>query len=131
MTIMQLLTPIAQVPWLSVSDTVRDAFDHLETHELSATPMLDWSGRYIGTITEADLRRHVASAKDRIGAFETRLSDIERRAQNPAVTPDRGLSSIANRAAGHGFIPVVDATGRLVGIVDRRRIIESRLPSAA
>src|SRR5215510_1069413 len=36
MTILQLLTPMADVSWLSATDTVRDAFDHLETYELSA-----------------------------------------------------------------------------------------------
>jgi len=131
MNIMQLLTPLARVAWLSIADTVRDAFDHLETNDASAAPILDWNGRYIGTITEADLRRHVSTAQDRVAAFATPLSEVERRANNPAVTADRGLTSIVNRAAGHGFVPVVDATGRLVGIVDRHRILELRLPSAA
>ena len=131
MTIMKMLTPIAKVQWLSIADTVRDAFDHLETYDVSAAPILDWSGRYVGTVTEADLRRHVATSKDRVAAFATTLSEIERRAQNPAVTIDRGLGAIVNRAAGHGFVPVVDAAGKLVGIIERRRIVDLRFPSAA
>jgi CBS-domain-containing membrane protein len=131
MTIMQLLTPIADVSWLSVADTVRDAFDHLETYELSAAPLVDWNGRYIGTVTEADLRRHVANAADRAAAFASPLSTIERRARNLAIAADRELASISDQAAAHGFVPVVDATGRLIGIVDRRRLLDLRLPSAA
>jgi len=131
MTIMQLLTPIAEVPWLSITDTVRDAFDNLETYELSAAPVLDWSRRYVGTVTEADLRRHVASATDRATALATPLSAIERRARNVAVTADRELASILDQAAAHGFVPVVDAIGRLIGIIDRRRLLDRRLPSAA
>lgn len=131
MTIMQLLTPIAEVSWLSVTDTVRDAFDHLETYELSAAPLVDRTGRYAGTVTEADLRRHVASTTDRSAAFATPLSAIERRARNPAVTADRGLDAIADQAAAHGFVPVIDATERLIGIIDRRRLLDRRMPSAA
>ncbi|HUJ60670.1 MAG TPA: CBS domain-containing protein [Kofleriaceae bacterium] len=131
MTILQLLTPIARVQWLSVSDTVRDAFDQLETYELTAAPLLDWAGRYVGTVTEADLRRHVAGTTDRAVAFATPLAEIARRAHNPAVTVDRALASIAEQAAAHSFLPVVDATGRLVGIIERGTIAPRRLPSAA
>lgn len=131
MTMLQLLTPIADVSWLSVTDTVRDAFDHLETYELSAAPLVDWSGRYAGTVTQADLRRHVAAAADRAAALATPLSAIERRAHNPAVGIDRDPASLADEAAAHGFVPVADATGRLVGIIDRRRLLDRHLPSAA
>jgi len=131
MTILQLLTPLARIPCLVVGDTVHDAFDHLEAHDASAAPIVDANGRYVGTVTEADLRRHVAAAGDRSAAFATPLANLERRAHNPAVTTDRGLAALASRAAHHGFVPVVDSTGRLLGIVPRRRILELRLPSAA
>lgn len=131
MTILQLLTPIADVAWLSAADTVRDAFDHLETYELSAAPLVDRTGRYAGTVTQADLRRHVAGAADRVAALATPLSAIERRARNPAVPVDRDPASLTDEAAAHGFVPVVDAAGRLVGIIDRRRLLDLHLPSAA
>jgi CBS domain-containing protein len=131
MTLLQLLTPIADVPWLSATDTVRDARDHLETYELSAAPLVDWSGRYAGTVTQADLRRHVAGVADRAAALATPLSAIERRARNPAVAIDRDPGSLTDEAAGHGFVPVVDATGRLVGIIERRRLLDLQLTSAA
>lgn len=131
MTILQLLTPMADVSWLSATDTVRDAFDHLETYELSAAPLVDRAGRYAGTVTQADLRRHVAGAGDRTAALATPLSAIERRARNPAVPIDRDLTALADEAAAHGFVPVVDATGRLVGVIDRRRLLDLHLPSAA
>lgn len=130
MKITQLLTPITDVHWISVTDTVRDAFDHMETYELTAAPILDWNGRYLGTVTEADLRRHVAST-DQAAALATPLSTVERRSHNLAVTIDRDVESLVEQASGHRFIPVVDDSGRLLGIVDRRRILDARLPSAA
>jgi len=138
MKITQLLSAATNVSWIAVTDTVRDAFDHMETYDLSAAPVLDWSGRYVGTVTEADLRRHVAS-NDEAAAFATPLSAVERRSRNVAVTVDRDAESLVEQALAHRFIPVVDDCGRLLGIVDRRRILElvkpvgpgERLPSAA
>jgi CBS domain-containing protein len=131
MTLMTLLTPLANVAWMSISDTVRDAYDHLESHDLTAAPLLDWSGRYVGTVTEADLRRHVAGKSDRALAFATPLGQLERRAHNPAVVFDQGLGTLAMRACSCGFVPVVDRTNKLIGIIDRRRLTDLRFPTAA
>ena len=131
MKITQLLTPIAQVPWIAVSDTVRDAFDHMESYDLGAAAVLAPNGHYVGTLTVADLRRHVDGAIDRTAAFATPLSEVERRSSNVAVAVDCEVDSVIDQAATHPFIPVVDGAGRLVGIVDRRRILATRLPSAA
>jgi CBS-domain-containing membrane protein len=131
MKIIQLLTPKTTVHWLSVADTVRDAFDHLETYELGASPMLDWNGRYVGTVTDADLRRHVAGAIDRDTALATPLAHIERRSRNAAVTVDREVDSVIEQASLHPFVPVIDDAGRFLGLVDRKRILDARLPSAA
>jgi CBS domain-containing protein len=130
MKIMQLLTPMAEVHWILVTDTVRDALDHMETYDLSAAPILDRDGRYLGTVTMADLQRHMAGA-DRTAALATPLSAVERRSRNPAASVDRAVDSLVEQALGHRFIPVVDDGGRLLGIVDRRRILDGQLPLAA
>ncbi len=131
MTILQLLTPVARVASLSSTDTVRDAFDHLESHDLNAAPIVDWNGRYIGTVTEADLRRHVANSRNRISAFADHVSAIERRARNQPVRVEQPLAAIAADATVHSFVPVVDAGGKLVGIIERRTLLERPLPTAA
>jgi CBS-domain-containing membrane protein len=119
MTIMQLLIPISEVHWLSASDTVRDAFDHMETHDLRAAPMLDEDGRYLGTVTEADLRRSISKARDRSAAYQTPLAELELRSHNSPVTPESNVDSIAQQAAAHPFVPVVDKRGHLLGVIDR------------
>lgn len=131
MTLIKMLTPLANVAWLPISDTVRDAYDHLESHDLLAAPLLDWAGRYVGTVTEADLRRHVTGKSDRALAFATPLGQLERRAHNPAVTLDHGLGTLAMRACGCGFVPIVDRTNKLIGIIDRRKLTDLRFPTAA
>jgi CBS-domain-containing membrane protein len=131
MNIAQLLTPKSAVAWLSITDTVRDAFDHFETYELGAAPLLHWNGRYVGTVTEADLRRHIANMVDRSVAAATPLAKVERRSRNAAVTVDCSMARLVEQATAHPFVPVVDDAARFLGIVDRRRIFETRLPSAA
>jgi CBS-domain-containing membrane protein len=117
MTIMKLLTPISEVHWLATTDTVRDAFDHLETHDLRAAPMLDAEHRYRGTVTQSDLRRLVSKARDREAALDTPLAALELRSHNEAVTPERDAAAISAQAAAHPFVPVVDRRGVLLGIV--------------
>jgi len=123
MSLLHLLTPIAEVPSLSMTDTVREAFARLERARRVAAPIVDRNGRYVATITEADLRRHVTKTADRINAFAAVLSQVQRGAQNAAVTIDRGVASIIEQATRYGFVPVVDATRRLLGIIDRRRLL--------
>lgn len=131
MKIIELMTPVAEVAWLSVTDTVADAFDHMETNQSCAAPILDATGRYVGTVTVADLRRHVEGMRGRGSALSTPLADLERRARNPAITLERDVASVVEHAAAHRFVPVVDDGGRLIGIVDRRRLLVTPLPSAA
>jgi CBS-domain-containing membrane protein len=131
MKILQLLTPIRDLAWLSSTDTVRDAFDHMEEHGVTAAPLLDWNRRYLGTVTEADLRRHVAATLDRMTALGTPLSELDRRARTEAVTADREIDAIVALARAQPFVPVVDDRGRLLGVVDRRRVLEHELPTAA
>jgi CBS domain-containing protein len=110
MKITQLeITPVRDVQWLSVTDTVQDAFDHMETFEVTAVPLLDWAGRYVGTLTFADLRRHV----DTIGGrgLASPLGEVPRRAHYPAVSIDDDVERVER------FVPVIDDTGKLVGIV--------------
>ena len=123
----QLLTPVTEVRWLAATDTVRDAFDHMETYDLKAAPVVAWNGRYLGTVTEADLRRHVTGVADRAAALESRVSEIERRSHTPVVALDRDVASIGEPAS--AFVAVVDELERLVGIVERRKL--HTLPSAA
>lgn len=47
------------------------------------------------------------------------------------VAIDQDVQSVIEHASMHRFVPVIDACGKLVGIVDRRRIPDVPLPSAA
>jgi CBS domain-containing protein len=122
MNMKSMLTPIRGVTYLRASDTVRDAYDRLESHDLPAAPLVDANGKYLGTVTEADLRLHLAGRRDRAMAFETPLSQLERHAKNPPVTTEASLGALSLRACSQGFVPVVDRAGKLIGVIDRRKV---------
>lgn len=131
MKISQMLTPIDQVHWLATTDTVRDALDHMETYVVTAAPLVDWDGRYVGTVTMADVRRHVEGAKERAAAWAAPLARVPRGARYDAVALERDAESLDPHTSMLCFVPVVDGIGKLVGVVDRRRLTVSPVPSAA
>ena len=122
MMIKQLLTPIHEVNWLLAGDTVGDAFDHMQAYDTTAIPVLDWERRFVGTVTEADLRRHVG----RLGqsAMSSLLSEVERRSHSEPVTLDADVSAIAD--ASTPFVAVIDDSGKFLGVVERDRLATSR-----
>ena len=128
---MQLLTPVRDVAWLSSTDTVRDAFDHMEAYNVTAAPLLDWSRHYLGTVTEADLRRHVAGTPDRMRALGAPLASIDRRAHTEPVTADREIGATIGSRARSRSCPSSTTSGRLLGVVDRGRILDAEAPTAA
>ena len=96
----------------------------LRAHRVSGFPVVDDHGALVGVVSEADLlaeetgegrprRRHTTTAELTAGDLMTR----------PAVTtsPDELVSDVARLMSRHrlGRLPVVDAHGRLVGIVSR------------
>jgi CBS domain-containing protein len=130
MSLEKLITPLARVATLVTTDSVRDALGELASHHAAAAPLVDGDGRYAGTLTAADLQRHVASGHRR-AAMRTPLRDVAQRAHNPALAVDESLAVLAARACGHGFVPVVDGDGKLLGIIERRRLPDLHFPSAA
>ncbi len=100
----------------------------LRAHRVSGFPVVDDHGALVGVVSEADLlaeetgegrprrrphRRHTTTAELTAGDLMTR----------PAVTtsPDELVSDVARLMSRHKLrrLPVVDAHGRLVGIVSR------------
>jgi len=129
MSLDRIITPLDRVTALVTTASVRDALGELAAHHLAAAPLVDGEGHYAGTITTGDLKRHIADHRER-GALKAPLSDVPQHAQNPALSVDH-LGALAARACGHGFVPVVDSDGKLVGIIDRRRLPDLRFSRAA
>ncbi|HVT68924.1 MAG TPA: CBS domain-containing protein [Trebonia sp.] len=117
-------------------------------HGISAVPVVDEAGRVLGVVSQADLierrARHGGPAARalRPTTRRTRASRIKANAVSagtlmtgPAVTvrPDAGLDTAARLMSRHGVkrLPVVDAEGRLVGVVSRGDLLTPYLRADA
>jgi CBS-domain-containing membrane protein len=115
----------------------RETVNTLLDRRISAAPVVDAHGRVLGVVSEADLLHKIESADDQ---ENRRVVHTPRRAADkaygataaalmttPAVTVDPGVSvAAAARQLEHDRVkrlPVVDANGRLVGIVSRRDLL--------
>jgi CBS domain-containing protein len=129
---------------------VAEAARLLREHHISGLPVVDGDGRVVGVLTETDLVRdlHAATGVDSPrGLLDLVLESTPRRGESlltlcrnrlrkarveelmttPPVTVDRSatLRDTARRLrlSGTNRVPVVDAQGRLVGIVTRSDLL--------
>jgi CBS-domain-containing membrane protein len=118
----------------------KEIVDLLEVHEINAVPVVDGSDRVVGVVSSADLvpkiefagagdgprsreDRHTRQARGK--AHATAAGELM---NTPAVTVTSTTSVVAAaRAMEHDELkrlPVVDGTGRLIGMVTRRDLLK-------
>ncbi|MEO0602669.1 MAG: CBS domain-containing protein [Myxococcota bacterium] len=114
-----LLTPVADVVWLPLAATVREAVDSLRAWRYTAVPILDPEGRYSGTITASDLLFHIVEVGQ-----EGPLAEVRQRREHVAVSVDTDVRAVLAVAADQNFVPVIDSRGVLMGLVTRRAILQ-------
>jgi CBS-domain-containing membrane protein len=106
--------------------TMRQALERMEHHRYSAVPLLDHSGRYVGTLTEGDLlwkMKHTPNLT--FAQTETyRLADVPRHVNNQPVHIDAEMEELLSKALDQNFVPVVDSRQVFIGIVRRRTLIQ-------
>ncbi|MFF6772939.1 CBS domain-containing protein [Streptomyces sp. NPDC012637] len=115
-------------------------------HDVSAVPVVDPDRRLLGVVSEADLLRATAELPDlegrsagvRLLSRERGLPDAETAAQlmtSPAITAQPGWNLVETARSMHRKgvkrLPVVDETGRLVGIISRSDLLRPFLRSDA
>lgn len=129
---------------VSLDASVEDVLQTLREHELPGVPVVDGEGRVVGIVTEADLvlpddqgDLHIPHYVnlfggtvflEPLGRFEKRLrkafasTAADMMTSDPdAVGPDTTVRDAARliHDSGHNRLPVVDAGGRLVGVITR------------
>ncbi|MFF1272129.1 CBS domain-containing protein [Streptomyces marokkonensis] len=116
----------------------KDITEHLAEHGITAVPVVDSQGRPVGVVSEADLLRKQESQADPGGHLaaahllpseraKAHALTAEELMTSPAVTarPQWSVVEAARAMARHHVkrLPVVDDTGRLVGIVSRTDLL--------
>ena len=120
------LMPKSETLHLAEKMTLRQAMEKMQFHGYGAVPILDEAGRYVGTITAADILWYL---KDRHGANmaaaeKLRVKDVPRRHDNETVSVSTDIRDMLKMAMEENFIPIVDDLGVFIGIVRRREIME-------
>jgi H+/Cl- antiporter ClcA/predicted transcriptional regulator len=87
-------------------------------------PVVDVDGRPIGLVSRSDALRWQQGSSDAVGTLRETLSD----SSLPLVTVDTPSDAVANLMISEdiGRVCVIDAEGRLAGIVARRDLLRSR-----
>ena len=126
MNILFFLTPKSDVAYIYADDTIRQALEKMEHHRYAAVPVLEHSGKYVGTITEGDLLWGIKNQYNLNlkAAEDVPLSVIRRRADYQPVSGKSRMEDLIDRALNQNFVPAVDDRGLFIGIITRKDIIK-------
>ncbi len=129
MNIAFFLTLKKDVAYLYDDYSIRQALEKMRHHGYSSIPVIDRSGRYVGTVTEGDFLWYLLdqSVKDNDGvsiydAEDLLLKDLVHH-DRAAVRITATMDELLELAMRQNFVPVTDDEGKFIGIVTRRNII--------
>lgn len=127
MNILIFLKPKAELDLVYEEDTIGEALECIERHQFSSIPIINKkTGKYVGTISEGDFLRELNKNPSFAfnGKAERPVTYIRRRKDYKSVSIDSNMEEVLNCAKDQNFVPVVDDTGVLIGIVTRTSILE-------
>ena len=125
MNIAFFLTPKNEVVCENLDASMRQVMEKMEYHGYTAIPLIDRSGKYVGTLTEGDLLWKLKNTpelnfKNTEGVI---VSEIPRRVSHKCVSISADIESLINLSISQNFVPVVDDNGIFIGIIKRSDII--------
>lgn len=126
MNIMFLFTPKSEIVYEDINSTMRQVSERMDFNRVSAIPLINSEGHYVGTLTEGDLFRML---KDTPGLkFEDTskimIDEIPRKIEHKPVNINTDINSIIELARTQNFVPVTDDDGIFIGIIKRGDIID-------
>ncbi len=126
MNILFYLTPKCDCAYIESTDTLRQALEKMEYHRYSAIPILDEKGVYVGVLTEGDLLWSIKNKYDLDlkGAESVPITDIDRRRDFMSVSIRSSMEDLIKVALNQNFVPVMDDSGKFIGIVTRKDIMK-------
>ncbi|GIM29189.1 inosine-5-monophosphate dehydrogenase [Clostridium polyendosporum] len=125
MNIAFFLTPKNEVIYENIDSTMRQVMERMEHHGYTAIPIIDKTGKYVGTLTEGDLLWKLKNTPE-LNFKDTnnvKVREIPRRVNHNSVYIDADIENIISLAVSQNFVPVVDDNGIFIGIIKRSDII--------
>ena len=126
MNILFFLKPKAELDLVYEDDTVEMAMERIEDHQFSSIHMInEKTGKYIGTLSEGDLLRTLRKGDaSSSGVLNRSVMTVHRKRDYKSVRADSDIEELFAYVTEQNFVPVVDDTGVLIGIVLRSSILE-------
>lgn len=127
MNILFFLKPKAELDLVYEDDTIGMAMERMERHQFSSIPMInEKTGRYLGTLSEGDLLRTFRRKEGpSLRSCENRsVMTVRRKRDYRSVRADSDMEELFRYVTEQNFVPVVDDTGVLIGIVLRSTILD-------
>ncbi len=127
MNILFFLKPKSELDLVYEDDTIGMAMERIEHHQFSSIPMInEKTGRYLGTLSEGDLLRAFRQKEGQdIRPCENRsVMTVRRKRDYKSVCANSDMEELFRYVTEQNFVPVVDDTGVLIGIVLRSTILE-------
>ncbi|MGM9662344.1 MAG: CBS domain-containing protein [Oscillospiraceae bacterium] len=124
------LTPKHEVAFLYADCTLRQGLEKMRSSGYTAIPVIQRDGTYAGTVREGDflwyliqedggLRAHSLRELENVG-----LSSILKPGLFPAERITVPMEVVVERAVQQNFVPMVDDSGKFIGIVTRMTIMK-------
>lgn len=128
MNILLFLTPKSQVAYLEDHYTVRSGLEKMLYHHYTAIPVISKDGLYVGTVTEGDFLRYIASSDslEKKDMENIPITSIIRMGWNPPCNANESIENLMQKLMEQNFVPVVDDRGVFVGIVTRKSILKNK-----
>lgn len=126
MNILFFLTPKEDVAYVHSEDNLRQVLEKMHYHRYSCIPMIDGSGKYVGSITEGDLLWGLKEEKNLTlkDAEEIPITAVKRRHHYQPVHIETKMEDLIEKAMNQNYVPVVDDKQNFIGIITRKDIIE-------
>jgi CBS domain-containing protein len=120
------LLPKSETLYLTEQMTLRQAMEKMQYHGYGAVPVLNEAGKYVGTITAADMLWFLKDSHSVNMTLTEKVlvRDVPRRRDNEPVSVSADIRDMLKMAMEENFIPIVDDLGVFIGMVRRREIME-------
>ena len=126
MNILFFMKPKVDTVYIYDHFTLRQALEKIKHYGYSAVPVINRTGKYVGTLSEGDLLWAILNneAYDNRSREKHRVKNILIGRQNAPVNVNSDIEDLLLMAMNQNFIPVTDDRDLFIGIVTRSDILQ-------
>ena len=123
MNIISILKPKNTVTYVYDTSPLEEVLSVIRESGFATIPVIDKSGKYVGTISEGDMLWHID--KNGLEALKTsKASDIVNKTRNPAVKDMVNNKTLIDGLKSQNFLCMIDDRNCFIGIITRKEVLK-------